>query len=108
MRRTTSNGDLSTRGRTFRREWYSIVLALGVAVLVPLFAISVLALPPTAVERITGPVLGSTLVDARLQELEPAPPSVLPAQAVALGQNEAASQARARVRARPGRTGAGS
>jgi hypothetical protein len=64
---TGAFGPLKDRGRNcLRREWHSVVLTLGVAVLVPVFAISVLALPPAAVERIAGPVLGSTLDGAQL------------------------------------------
>ena len=49
MRRfTTALADLKDRSRAgFKREWHSFILAVGVAVLVPVFAISVLALPPS-------------------------------------------------------------
>ena len=73
MRRVTSAlVGLTERGRmTMRREWHSAVLTVGVAVLVPVFAISVLALPPSAVERIAGPVLGSTMTAAEVPDLQP-------------------------------------
>ncbi len=49
-----------------RREWHSLLLTSGVCLLVPLFALSVLALPPQAVEGLTGPLLGRSSVGARL------------------------------------------
>ena len=72
MRRNNgAPGGLTDRGQNLlRREWHSVVLTVGVAVLVPVFAISVLALPPSAVERIAGPVLGSTLMGAQLPALD--------------------------------------
>ena len=98
MRRmTVALGSLTDRGRNcFRREWHSVVLTVGVAVLVPAFAISVLALPPATVERIAGPVLGSTLVGAQLPALESPSDRTSPSEAVALERAEAGAQ-------RPGR-----
>jgi len=60
---------LITDGRaSLRREWHTALLTGGVCALVPVFAFSVLALPPGAVEDIAGPVLGHSSIAAQLEE----------------------------------------
>ena len=93
MRRNNgAPGGLTDRGQNLlRREWHSVVLTVGVAVLVPVFAISVLALPPSAVERIAGPVLGSTLMGAQLPALDSPRQRTSADEAGAIERAEAAS-----------------
>lgn len=70
MRRTAALADgLRPVARSLRREWHSALLAVGVGSLVPVFALSVLALPPAAVDGLASPVLGGTEVAARVRGL---------------------------------------
>ena len=82
---------LVTEGRaSLRREWHTLLLTGGVCALVPVFALSVLALPPGAVEDIAGPVLGHSSIAAQLEE-ETGASRIRPAGAGSFGAGEGSS-----------------